>query len=413
MANKLNPLRMLLLLGGLTFSCEEKIWEETAAESLSAVENATASPLVFTETFEGPAPFCDAHNTGFGKSHSFSVVNSPVFSGDKAGCFKLKASDPEVSSGTRAEVTVIKDGVKKEMWYSFAVLFPSDGYAFDSQKEVISQWHQLADVHLGEQAQSPATFLVIRKDRFILDTGYSTRKVSDGVDPDKRKSFDLGEVTKDTWHSFVFHFIHSYKSDGLLEIWHNGKKMVTHTGGNMYNSVDMPKWKLGVYKWKWNGDNTTDTHRRILYYDNIKVGNKTATYADMVPSNSDTDACHHNDDTYTFLNAETEEDIIPVADGTLLIQNELGTKKISVRASPQDSLVQSVAFVLKGPRDFTYTDSEPPFALFGDDGNGNFYYGGTPLPLGEYTLWITPYDQAKGNGNAGKTFKASFRIKKY
>jgi Polysaccharide lyase len=412
MTNKLNPFVTLLLLGVFSTACEEPELEETAIEGISVVDNASASNVVFAETFEGPAPFCNAHNTGFGKSHSFSVVNDPAFSGDKAGCFKLKASDPMVSSGTRAEVTVVKEEVKKEMWYSFAVRFPADGYAFDSQKEIISQWHQLADVHLGEKPQSPATHLVIQKDRFILDTGYNTQKVSDGVDPDKRKSFDLGPVTKDTWHTFVFHFIHSYKSDGLIEVWHNGKKMLTHKSGNMYNSADMPKWKLGIYKWKWNGNGTTDTKKRILYYDNIKVGTAKATLADMAPDNTSTLPPAPVGDTFTFVNAETDEDIMTVTQGALLSQHALGTKKISVRANPQAPEIQSVKFVLKGPKDQTFIDDKKPFALFGDDGQGNYYYGNY-LPVGEYSLQVTPYTEAKGKGKAGTTFKANFTIKKY
>jgi hypothetical protein len=411
MANKLNPFVALFLMGAFTLSCQESELAEMTTESISVVEEAKSSPLIFVETFEGGAPFCDAHNTGFSKSHSFSVVNSPVFRGNKAGCFKLKATDPEVSSGTRAEVTVVKDKVQKEMWYSFAVLFPAEGYAFDSQKEVISQWHQLADAHLGEKPQSPATHLVIQKDRFILDTGYSTKKVSDGVDKDKRKSFDLGPVTKDHWHSFVFHFVHSYKSDGLIEVWHNGEKRIDHQGGNMYNSQDMPKWKLGIYKWKWNGDGFTDTHKRILYYDNIKVGTNKAAYADMIPDNT-YQAPDRAGDTFTFVNAETDTDITTVTDNALLIQNVLGTKKISVRANPKDPQVGSVKFVLKGPKDHIYIDNKKPFALFGDDEQGNYYYG-SYLPLGEYTLWVTPYSEPKGRGKAGTTFKASFRINKY
>ena len=418
MNKKLNPYLSLLLLGVCTTSCQEPAWEEAASEGLEAtegisiVENASTSSIVFAETFEGPAPLYNAHNADFGKSHSFTVVSSPVYKGDKAGCFKLKATDPQLNNGTRAEVTVVKEAVKKEMWYSFAVLFPAAGYQIDAQKEIISQWHQMADVHLGEKPQSPATHLVIRNDQFILDTGYNANKVSDGVDPDKRKSFNLGPVSKDIWHSFVFHFVHSYKSDGLIEVWHNGTKMITHKGGNMYNSVDMPKWKLGIYKWKWNGEATTDTKKRILYYDNIKVGSSKATLAEMTPATPTNDADTSTGDTFTFVNAETDKDIMTVTNGALIRQYALGTKKISIRANPRDPKVKSVKFVLKGPKDHAYTDNGKPYALFGDDENGNYYYGNY-LPLGDYTLRVTPYAESAGKGKAGTTFTATFTIKKY
>lgn len=414
MASKLNPCLLFIILLASLASCKEQELTATTLESLSATEEAHADPVIFSETFEGPAPFCDAHNTDFGKSHSFSVVDSPVFKGHKAARFKLKASDPMVSSGTRAEVTVVKHAVKKEMWYSFAVLFPAEGYDIDSQKETISQWHQMADAHLGEKPQSPATFLGVRNDRFTLDTGYNTRKVSDGVEKDKRKSFDLGPVTKDVWHTFVFHFLHSYKPEGLIEVWHNGRKILRHTGGNMYNSDDMPKWKLGIYKWKWNGEGHSDTRKRILYYDNIRVGNGKASLADMTPETSYTrlPGSGPAGDTYTIVNAENEQDIMPLTNEALLIQHVLGTRKVSIRANPADQQTASVRFVLKGPTDHQYIDNEKPFALFGDDGKGNYYYG-TFLPVGTYTLYATPYSQLKGQGKPGTPFKASFTIKKY
>jgi len=413
MTNKLNPYLFLVLC--LFASCEEQDITEKTLDSLAATENSHTSPVIFSENFEGPAPFCRAHNTDFGKSHSFAVVNSPVYKGDKAGRFKLKASDPMVSSGTRAEVTVIKVGVEEVMWYSFAVLFPADGYDRDSGKETISQWHQMADVHLGEKPQSPATFLGVRSDRFILDTGYNAKKVSNGVDPDKRKSFDLGPVTKDIWHGFVFHFIHSYKSDGLIEIWHNGKRILRHTGGNMYNSEDMPKWKLGIYKWKWNGEGTSDTHKRILYYDNIKAGGSNATLAEMTPEQADNQDSQTGlpGNRYTIVDAETERDIMPLTSKeALLIQNVLKTKKFTIRANLADPKVASVKFVLKGPKNHTYVDDEQPFALFGDDSKGNYYYG-TILPTGNYAVYIIPYYKQEAKGKAGPEHKASFMIKKY
>ncbi|MGV3640275.1 MAG: polysaccharide lyase [Adhaeribacter sp.] len=413
MTNKLNLFFLFFL--ALLASCEEQELTEKALEGLSATADSHVNPVIFSENFEGPAPFCQAHNTDFGKSHSFAVVNSPVFKGDKAGRFKLKASDPMVSSGTRAEVTVIKDGVQKEMWYSFAVLFPADGYDRDSGRETISQWHQMSDVHLGEKPQSPATFLGVRNDRFILDTGYNTKKVSSGVVPGKRESYDLGPVTKDTWHGFVFHFIHSYQSEGLIEIWHNGKKILRHTGGNMYNSEDMPKWKLGIYKWKWNGEGTSDTRKRILYYDNIKAGSAKASLSEMTPEQGDNPGSQTGQvgNQYTIVDAETERDLMPLTNKeALLIQNVLKTKKFTVRANLADPRVTGVKFVLKGARNHTYVDDEKPFALFGDDGKGNYYYGSI-LPTGRYSVYIIPYFKPGAKGKSGPEHKASFVIKKY
>lgn len=218
------------------------------------------SNLLFIENFEGETPFRGVRHQ-FSAEYSFQVVTSPVFAGAKAGRFDLRASDSMVSNGTRAEVLFDIPG-HKERWYSFAVYFPSEKYKIDRNNDIINQWYQEG---------SPATSFRIRKDRFILRTGSS--KAS-------RQDFDLGFVTKDSWHQFVFHFIHSYKGDGLVEVWHNRSKVFFRKGGNMYDGR-LPRWKVGIYKDNWNEDRITDTDRRVYYIDDIKIGNQDATVSEM------------------------------------------------------------------------------------------------------------------------------------
>jgi hypothetical protein len=282
---KFRYLSILILIGVVTFLYEQKEPDEAplAGAMISESTNVSrTSNLIFEETFEGPTPLSTAHSTDFGADHAFRVVTSPVYRGTKSARFELRETDPLVNSGKRAEVSIIKGTSSRDRWYSFAVYFPADGFTIDSQQEIFSQWHQSADKHLGESPQSPATALRIKNDRFYLDTGYNADKVSDGVYPESRKKIDLGLVTKDTWHEFVLHFIHSYGKDGLIEVWHNGKKVITHKGGNMYNSASMPKWKIGVYKAAFK-HHRSDVNKRILYFDNIRVGNQNATFDDMTP----------------------------------------------------------------------------------------------------------------------------------
>jgi hypothetical protein len=135
---------------------------------LQGLRQSPAGNSLFAETFEGPTPFAAVENTDFGTPYSFSVVSRPVYKGSKSARFELRDTDPMVSNGTRAEVTVVKDAVQREMWYSFAVYFPADDFAPDTKTEIISQWWQAGDNHLGEANSSPATALRIQNDRFIL-----------------------------------------------------------------------------------------------------------------------------------------------------------------------------------------------------------------------------------------------------
>ncbi len=53
--------------------------------------------------------------------------------------------------------------------------------------------------------------------------------------------------------------------------------------------------------------------------------------------------------------------------------------------------VKSVKFELSGKQIKSFTDGAAPFALHGDSGSGNFYYGNwNPPALGTYTLKATP-----------------------
>ena len=224
----------------------------------------TISNLIYFETVEGPTPFSTAHDLDVGSwDYALQFVTSPFYKGLKSARFEIRKDQPLVADGKRSEVTIVKDEVQKDMWYSFAVYFPSVGYEYDTEREVINQWYQ---------SGTPATSLRTQKDRILLETGNTESS---------RVKIDLGAIPKDTWNTFVIHFIHSYGTDGLIELWLNGTKKISRTGGNMYN-IRLPKWKIGLYKSAFK-DNTSLVSKRIIYFDNIKVGNSTSTYETMIP----------------------------------------------------------------------------------------------------------------------------------
>jgi hypothetical protein len=83
------------------------------------------------------------------------------------------------------------------------------------------------------------------------------------------------------FRQFTFHYLQSNNSKGLIEVWLNGKKMVTLQGANIHNIAKLPKWKVGICKWDWNGSQRTDVRKRVLYLDNIRVGSSKATLSEM------------------------------------------------------------------------------------------------------------------------------------
>jgi hypothetical protein len=144
-------------------------------------------------------------------------------------------------------------------------MFDSANYKKDWSDEVITQWHQGG-------GKTPALCLRTKNDRLYL------RLMGTWI--------DLGLLDKGKWHAYVMHVIHSSSSTGLVEIWRDGVKILTRKGQNMYaetGEIKKPNLKLGIYKSAWNLNATTATNKRVLYFDEIKIGNEKATLAEMTP----------------------------------------------------------------------------------------------------------------------------------
>ncbi|MBS9524736.1 polysaccharide lyase [Litoribacter alkaliphilus] len=257
--NKFSLLLSLAFLGA-AFSACDTTGQDEFTEEMAALRSTSANILV-QENFEGSNPFGQVHRQ-LPASHSFKTVQDPRDKSNKGGRFELRYKDPIVSGGKRAEV-LFPAQANRDRWYSYSLYVPSTGFKKDRDNDIISQWHQ-------EGGGSPATTIRIQNDRFLIKSGNTK---------ESRKDFDLGALQKDTWHHFVFHIVHSPGTDGLLEVWQNGKKVLTHKGGNMYK-LPLPRWKVGIYKASW-ANRATDTDVRVIMFDNIKLGSQKAVLSEM------------------------------------------------------------------------------------------------------------------------------------
>jgi hypothetical protein len=338
-------------------------------------------------------------------SYGLTASTTQFYNGAKSARFELRDTDPEVQDGTRAEFSY-PDATNMNRWYSYALYIPSAQFKYDTDDDVITQFHQ------GGGA-TPALCLRVKKDRLyirILGTWY-----------------DVGPFLKDAWHAYVLHAKHSSGSDGLTELWIDGQKVFNRSGANAYpvgSTYHMPNMKLGIYKSAWN-DGTTESNLRVLYFDDIKIGNENATYNDMIPTGSGTvpptttTPTTPTDNTSTttptsgqsvmsliLVNAATEKDVLTISNGQTISLSALGLIKANIRAVTYPSTLGSVKFELSGAQSKSSYDNKAPYALHGDDGLGNFYYGNwNPPALGTYTLKATPYadDDLKGTIGTAKT----------
>jgi hypothetical protein len=398
-----------LLTSSFTISCEQKGLKDLkkvsgSASNLQFTNAAASNGVIFEETFEGLVPFATAHIKEIGDwDYALSYVTNPAFEGSKAVRFEIKKGQPLVKNGKRAEVTIIKGNKlpSKNMWYSYAVYFPED-YDKDQEQEIITQWYQ---------DRTPATAVRTKDNRVILVTGNNNS-------PDNRIKLTLGPINKGRWSTFIFHFIHSPGANGLIEVWRDGAKVLTHNGGNMYGVNILPKFKVGLYKSSFKYG-TSSVNKRVIYFDNIKVGGPQSTLAIMNPSSAPlttppviSKSIIANSLSFTLINAETEKDIMTIKNGDVLSLSALGTKKINIRANANASSVGMVKFILTGAERKSKQDEVMPYALFGDDKSGNYY---TWVPsLGKYSLKATTYANTKDtiDTSKGKTYTIDFTITK-
>lgn len=235
---------IILLLPLITFSQGKIIWQENAEGKW--FDNSFAKMQAAS-------------------SYSITASTAQHYSGVKSIRFELRNTDKEVQSGTRAEL-VLPIVTSLNQWYSFALFAPSDSYKKDASDEVITQWHQ------GD-GKTPALCLRVKSDKLYVRILGKTW-------------VELGAWDKDSWHTYVMHIKHSSGKDGLIEIWKDGKQILNRSGDNMYtvgSKSKMPNLKLGIYKSDWNGSGTTSTKMRVLFFDDIKIGNEKATLAQMMP----------------------------------------------------------------------------------------------------------------------------------
>ena len=382
--------------------------EEEGSQDDSANANLRLANLIFEELFGAGSAF-SGQSLQFAGSHSFQIVSDPQKSSNKVGKFELRYNDSDVKGSKRVEVGFRES--LREGWYSYSIFFPTSGFARDEYPEIISQWHQ-------EGGGSPPTMVQIENDNlyFRAINRSDTKDNSDKV----YTNYNLGKIERGKWHEFVFHIVHSPNSDGLIEIWKNKSKIHTVKGPNIRRGYPLPSLKLGIYKWTW-AKQKTNTDRRIVYFDNVRVGNERASLTDFLSgalqsggiisddindgiqggstSDSGSDIIYG----FNLIQANVDRDLGSISNGEVISSR---TPKLSLRANTASGFKGEIVFRLSGANSHTYVDDTAPFSLFGDDGRGDYFFG-SGLSHGSYTLEATPYS---GGERAGKTVTIRFTV---
>lgn len=216
--------------------------------------------IIFTALFNGSNPF-DVNNFYKHACCSYTVTQSKtiVKEGDGSYRAEVKSSDPSVSGGYRAELTTPPGSNLKEAWFGYSSYF-QDWNSFSGGEHVV-QWHPNNASGSAELSLQTAAnkFDVVRS---IGGTNY-------------RQSTGVKTIIPNKWYDFVWHVKWSTGNDGIIELWIDGVKYYTFTGKTAGSST--PYFKFGINRW--NMGNSS----RVLFYDNLRIGNEKATYKDVAP----------------------------------------------------------------------------------------------------------------------------------
>ena len=242
----------------------------------------TSNNLLLTSTFEDASGF-NIWSKEICRPSALVISSDVARKGKTSARFEFTKSDVTNFNGyVRSEIHQ-NSQVEAEQWFGFSNYLPAD-FVTDPLAEKIAQWHEVPDWALGENWRSPPISLGIENGRYYLQILWAAAAVNTNDTKDGEKKFDLGPVDKSKWNDWVFHIKFSYKTDGILEIFKNKTKVLSYYGPNSFNDKYYPYFKIGIYKWGWNGwASYSPENKRVLYYDEVRIGNKNASLTEVSP----------------------------------------------------------------------------------------------------------------------------------
>jgi hypothetical protein len=265
---------VLLVIAVLVAPCE--------LVAAGEARNVTA-PLVFSAGFE---------SGGIDTSDWIISGNSPAVTTEvaRAGRSSMKSTLDRYNSRVAFRTEVVPDiaspKLGEEYWYGFSIYLPKD-YVADPVWEVVAQWHDTPDA--GEEWRNAILAFYTDNGRWsianIWDDNPITQKDSNGkfLYGGKHR-YELGPYEVDQWTDWVVRVKWSYRSDGILQIWKNGKLVVDQQNKpNCFNDSKMPYPKIGIYKgWK-DPTQVGNITKRVLFHDEFRIAGPRGSYESVAP----------------------------------------------------------------------------------------------------------------------------------
>lgn len=250
-------------------------------------------PVIFTGDFE--TRDFSGWKQDFCCEHSGEIVSSPTRGGNYAAKLTLNRDDPVVKKGKRVELKRYGAGrtgskdlygfsvLGSENWYGFSIYLPND-WVEDTAPDIVTQWHDRPDFWFGENWKRPSLSISIDGKNWSIGNVWDPKLVTKDSNIAGQERLWSGAIKKGAWTDWVFHVKWSHKSDGLIEIWKDGKLIVNKRGPSTYNDLLVPYLKIGSYKYTWKSNKPPSiVNQRVIYFDELRIGDASASYEDVVP----------------------------------------------------------------------------------------------------------------------------------
>jgi Polysaccharide lyase len=256
----------------------------TATAELTAAAT-TESPVLFVGDFEDGKLVHGQHWNVAG--------NAPEITSEevRAGHYAMKTTLDRDNSpiNFRTEIRPLTpDPIKqKDYWYGFSIFLPKD-FVADPVWQIVAQFHDNPD-NAAEKGRNPMLAFFVNDGVWTITSRWDSKPTT--IKDAKGKwvyegdqSYVIGPYDVGVWTDWVLHVKWSYLDDGVLEIWQNGKLVVSQLNNpNCYNDQIMPFFKMGLYSgWK---DPTAKgiVRKRVLYHDEFRMAGPGGSYADVAP----------------------------------------------------------------------------------------------------------------------------------
>ena len=223
------------------------------------------------------------------------IVDKPL----RAGAHAVRFEVPRRLGSFRSELALSSVPMFSDYWYGFSIFIPKDWTNDPQDGDIVAQWHGAANQDKkqfkveGDSKGRPPVSLSLHDDRWEITFNWSSAVVKTAQDWEnfktEREKKEIGKFQKGVWTDWVFHAHWSYKEDGLVEVWQNGKQVVNRKGPNCYNDPNGPYFKVGIYHPAWK-DIKADTFnqqkliipRKVIYHDEVRVI-PNGKYEDVAP----------------------------------------------------------------------------------------------------------------------------------